>query len=370
MKSVLLVFLVFSSFTISAQECKRVHLPRKKWSLKLRNMPNYNQGNTGICYAYSAIQLVDYWRLTHRPRITKDIMLSSPLYTAYITKKNHFLSRVAGKFSPQEGTPLDIGIGSGAIDAIRKEGMCREDVVQESISQFAKKFSLPSRSVIEVLHGAYSHWYTKKKSLKFYQSWKPEYTKEITNAWSPYWCKMTPSNATCKGVNKFIDFIINKFRQGKYMEIYDEIFSLCKKPESIILPTKKIPPAKAYTWKSQNFYKKKIIERLDRKKPQPLIISYCADILYDDKHDGLLKINAPKPGKCMQHLSIIAGKRTRNGKCQFFLKNTWGENCDSEYSDKWKCATGKGFNKRSIFGMWLDADDLSRNIYEVTYLDI
>lgn len=358
------------AFSVSAQECKRVYLPRKKWSLELRNMPNYNQGTTGICYAYAAVQLVDYWRLTHGPRITKDIMLSDPLYAAYITKKNDFMSRVVGKFGPQTGTPLDVGFGKSTIDAIRKNGMCREDIIQKSIAQFAKKFSLPPNIVIEVLHGVYADWHEKKGSLKFYQKWRPQYTEELVDAYTPYRCKKRPKTASCKGSKEFINLIIKNFQKGKSMEIYDNIFSLCNKPKSIILPTKRLPPVETHTWKSQNYYKRKIIERLDKKNAQPVIISYCADILYNDKHDGLLRTNSPRPGKCSQHLSLIAGKRTRNGKCQFFLKNTWGENCNWDYSDKWECATGRGSNNRSVFGMWLDADDLTRNVFQVTYLEI
>lgn len=47
----------------------------------LHQMPNYNQRDVGICYAYAAIQLVDYWRQTMFPNITKDISLSNPSFT-------------------------------------------------------------------------------------------------------------------------------------------------------------------------------------------------------------------------------------------------------------------------------------------------
>jgi len=57
-------------------------------------MPNYNQGATNTCYAYTAIQLMDYWRLTHGLRITKNIALSDPMYAAYLFKKYSFANKL------------------------------------------------------------------------------------------------------------------------------------------------------------------------------------------------------------------------------------------------------------------------------------
>ena len=85
-------------------------------------MPLYNQGETGICYAYSAIELVDYWRETFGLRITKNIALSSPVYAAFLTRK----------ISPnlKKGT-LKGGTVGMALKAIKKYGMCFFDMICE-----------------------------------------------------------------------------------------------------------------------------------------------------------------------------------------------------------------------------------------------
>ena len=56
------------------------------WNGLMRQMPLYDQGQTGLCYAYAAIQLVDYWRETKGLKVTKKIGLSSPVYAALLLK--------------------------------------------------------------------------------------------------------------------------------------------------------------------------------------------------------------------------------------------------------------------------------------------
>ena len=103
----LIIFFSFFSINhIQAKGCKRVNLLTRKWGMFPRQMPLYDQGRSHICYAYTAAQMLDYWRETHGGKIGKMKMgQSSPLYAALLTRlvyapsdryKNSF-KRVQGK---------------------------------------------------------------------------------------------------------------------------------------------------------------------------------------------------------------------------------------------------------------------------------
>src|SRR5215831_9274963 len=90
----LFLFLIPVGNTISANsDCSSVNLfldpqwgkavlaseKSNLWRGYTKQMPVYDQGRAGICYAYTAAQMVDYWRITKGTRVTKNINLSTPL---------------------------------------------------------------------------------------------------------------------------------------------------------------------------------------------------------------------------------------------------------------------------------------------------
>jgi hypothetical protein len=96
LKIFIFLFFIFNTKSFSNDyECKSVNLfdplwrkaslAWKKsniWKGYTKQIPIYDQGKVGICYAYAAAQMADFWRITKGTRVTKDINLSTPLYAA------------------------------------------------------------------------------------------------------------------------------------------------------------------------------------------------------------------------------------------------------------------------------------------------
>ena len=135
------------------------------------------------------------------------------------------------------------------------------------------------------------------------------------------------------------------------------------KKESIILNSKKLP---RLTIKGKRDLKdpmklyKLMTKQLNRKKSTGMGISYCAKVLKKPQYVGFIGRRTSIDSKCGNHASLVVGKRARGGKCQFLVRNTWGNSC--RY--KWECERNK---KGKEEGIWIDAEALINNIYELQY---
>ena len=70
-----------------ASSCKRVNLLYKKWGMFKRQMPLYDQGENGICYAYAASQMTDYWREVNGLQLKGMKMgQSTPVFAAILAR--------------------------------------------------------------------------------------------------------------------------------------------------------------------------------------------------------------------------------------------------------------------------------------------
>lgn len=114
-----------------------------------------------------------------------------------------------------------------------------------------------------------------------------------------------------------------------------------------------------------------ILVHLNRAEPvQPLSVGICAAMLRDGHaYRGYSK---PRRGDddgyhtasdCENHSVLVIGKRPspKTGKCQLLVQNSWGTDCDG-YAPDWikDCDQGK---------VWIDADALTRNMYDMNYLE-
>ncbi len=358
--------LINSSFAQSSECGETVFLPNKYFRVTGESVKTFNQGNTGICYAYAGIEMVDYFWKTSGARFQglppQTLPELSPLYAAYLAKKNKLFSKLIGKLSPLDGTPLDAGDPTDVVSAIREKGMCKKEVIEESFREYAKSLGMKdeydANFISDFLHYWFSSYYESKKGLKWYETWNSAKSAEFKKNYISDICKGKPKKF-CDDFSLFLNKILPAFEKGKYLAIYDEMFKLCQNPENIYRANLVIPPIENkfnFTHRDGEGIKKRVIQLLSRPNATPLIISYCANVLSDSSVRG-------KP--CHRHVSVLMGKRQKAGKCQFFLKNTWGENCEG-IDPKYNCERQNNPNKygeKFTFGLWIDADDLSNNIY-------
>lgn len=150
-----------------------------------------------------------------------------------------------------------------------------------------------------------------------------------------------------------------------------------------------LPKALRYNFRTLNtddsyagFIQKKL-----READSPISIAYCANIWKDPSYQGIsynqkgerdvLKKN------CQYHESLIVGQKEIGGSCNFLIRNTWGTNW-SAYNRKWNClcrnkVTGEFLDNcnyqnhgesYSVEACWIPMNQLSKNIGQVTVLDL
>jgi hypothetical protein len=361
-------------FQPQAEECSRVNLARDKWALEYKDMPNYDQGATNICYGYTAAQMVDYWKRSHNPKtFAQNMTHSSPLYAAYLFKKFSFGGKVLDSLSligKPSNTPVDLGLLHSTIMEIKKNGMCNQIIIEKNLKQFTKKMGFETFDFYPMMYYFFAEFTRLKGELSWYQKWNNQKTQELRALTTSSYCDGSNPKA-CGEANKIFDKVLPYFVKNESIKLYDEIFGDCKNPENHDVFLRNLPKPTTYTLRPASYVKNSMIQLLDRPNAQPIGVSYCMEILKTSGFVGLNKINIPTK-ECGLHASIVIGKRTRNGRCEFLLKNTWGEDC-SHYSPNWECELGEGIlrpkskSANRSFGIWMDSEELSRNIIQFTY---
>jgi hypothetical protein len=100
---------------------------------------------------------------------------------------------------------------------------------------------------------------------------------------------------------------------------------------------------------------------LEMKPAQSAGIQYCEKLL--EKGPGFEGLNIfgfgkmDKVNKRGVHASIVVGRRKKNGKCQYLIRNSYGEG--RGYHKAWDCEKGQ---------VWVNREDLERNLMEVTFI--
>lgn len=377
MKNGFFVFLLI--FTVSNlygnDSCKNINLTLEKkwgraaykkigvdtrWNSAFKQMPLYNQGATGICYAYAAVQLADYWRESKGIRVTKDIMLSSPIYASILTRQfegNRFFGR---KDISGGGTPE-------ALNSIKHYGMCRDDVIQGILDQYAKNKSIDQREFTEILESLFVNFPgdpRKIQRLSSKQIWK----KYIYNKFSFYHGRKIKNDGKIAEIFKLVAPYIDN---GNIVELMNDLFKICKNPRNVYVGTKNLPTPKEITVRSQYIQAQKSFMRelLNKKNAQPIGISYCSKFLEDKNYIGT-RPNPKYNGQmsridsvtCGGHASVIIGKRNIAGKCHYLLRNTWGDKCDYD----WRCRYNA---KKQAIGIWVSEDALFKNLSDFSWLE-
>ena len=338
---------------------------KTKWDSAIKQMPLYNQGATGICYAYSAIQLIDHWRQTKGLRITKNIALSSPVYAGLLTRQFKE-SRYYQKESI-EGGNIDI-----AINAVRHFGMCRSDILQDALNKYAdrkaKEYKVDQRELLEMIYLISTEIENPSKIMRMSDK---QITKKYIRNMGFYMGREITDSGNLPKIFKLV--AKSKLQGGGVSKLLEGLFQKCKLPTSIYLGTKRIPNPKKISLRKGN---KKAVQKhlkvlLNKRDAEPIGLGYCSTFL-KDKNYVRTKVHADpsyggqivnRDGKsCGGHASIIMGKKEIGGKCHYLIRNSWGTSCDSY---DWTC---KYNAKKEAVGIYVSEDALFRNVINFHYL--
>ncbi len=344
-----------------------------KWDHYIKQMPLYDQGQVGICYAYSAIQLLDHWRETKQHTFGKTFAgkkysykkmgVSSPVYAALLTRI------VQEKGNPyQNKTNLDAGNINLALKMIKKMGMCREDVIQKAINQYAGKNSIDQGEFTELVHLLFLNFPTNPDQLRK-MSDKQIKDKLFYGKFNYVGRKIGDDG----NIAKIFRTIGANLRNGNLTNFMHYIFKDCLDEKNIYKLSKNIPDPKNIMIRKDNVesMKKHLRTLLNRKDAQPVGVGYCSEFLKNKRYVGTKPHGQPSyagqmvtrdPKTCGGHASIIIGQKKIGGRCHYLIRNTWGKDC-SKYD--WKCETiGKGEG----MGIWVEEGALFKNLMSMTYL--
>ncbi len=409
MKNLIWIFLFILLANVSlAQDdtaCNYRNLMDDNW-LKLRNqvrstdrfidMPAYDQGRTGTCYAFAAIQLVDYWRQSRGYMPEPRISLSSPIHMAMVYKT-----------AMKKGDQLDGGMIYEAVGAIRKFGICPKPVVNKDLKEFLGRalggykitgdetgaqveedvvFTELTQGFIIQQTGAhggdgnYNSLDPKAVSFQQYLSW----TKSKSQR--PSIKKMDE-----KTLKNIYDAFMRYFAQGNYVGFVNEVLKSCANPENRIAILDQMPKPRnfkvdtfknfksknpdknevAYMSNRKSQYGEMIRSLLNRKNAPAIGLAYCSSVLSNPGTSGL----DPQGGitqKCGGHASVLVGKREVNGKCQYLLKNSWNSPgiCAKHggclYRDVRDPKSGSPYKEE--VGAWVDEENILNNLWFISYI--
>lgn len=364
------ILILILSFSVKVFSCAEVNLQTKEDS-PLKDIPVYDQNGLGACYAYAAAILLDY---ELKKNGNSDHSLTHPIWLALKYSQSVYDKSLEG------------GIMKDAINKIRKIGICKKEVIDEALTDVKKENNISHAQFLDIVELAHDIF---KKDPKM--SVDDIYTTAINK------CQAKAYNIT----NSLQDSIFASFQveEGLFSQVMPTTYlkgllAKCK-AENIYKP--EVPKAKKSCEKC-------IDEKLDEKMAEvlnagrPVGIRYCASILRYDDYRGIKDSNksgwlassrsekvklekdvenddGTKTRGCRRHASVVVGSRKNSaGKCQYLLRNSWGSRaykkfpnclCESEKGVYEECGYKDG--QPNKVGCWVDSEELTPNIYELTH---
>jgi hypothetical protein len=375
------LFALLTLLNPAARACEEVNLYNLPDS-PLRKMPIYDQDGDGLCYAYTAAQLIDFHKIRENP----DHTLTSAHWLAFAHKQwNHkrmskFVNRITsprrlfGIAKPGELGYSDINL---ALQDIEDVGTCDPAIVRDGIARF-KKTPLLNDDEFLYLFGIFTRKVKEnQKSDAFFDEIRisrifhesldeliDQRTRDLTD---PLLTRsesdLTPVELSLRNAKKNKLAELSALRRcdtagppsGPALDLYESIkgaFDFDRKNKQLELLNEKVfadcfkngnpkklelPPFKhvGEGFASNEKILRTIDEALSEKK-EPAAIGYCSKVLSSpgfnppvpfDEGIGLRVLKLAKSENvrnCSPHYSVVVGRRKRGDECQYMIRNTYG----------------------------------------------
>jgi hypothetical protein len=415
-----LIFLFLCLLSCWGLACDSVNLYEKSDN-PLHKIPIYDQDGDGLCYAYTASQLIDYHNIKKNP----DHKLSSAVWIAFAHKyknlkilKKFFNNmthprRVFGVSQKEELGYSDINI---ALSDIRSVGICDIDILQKSISKFRTSdkitedeflylFNLVFQELAEKLNKnprleeeekklifekALNKLILERKSdiLDSEDEKKTVHNLNQLRVSPELYCDSTANpSAEALQLYKQVMSMFSYDKKNKQLDLLAEsVFIDCFKEGAI----KKVEIPK--TQHIGEFYasNEKILNAIDNsldEKKSPAALGYCAKLLSAPDQQSPVKMNSglsPRVAKfvkkeniknCSPHYSLVVGRRKKENTCQYMIRNSYGSHFWNETLDCLCEKDGKQFECNykthgdqdlKVLGCWINGQNLSDGTFSVT----
>jgi hypothetical protein len=351
------VLLLLSS-TATANPCSPIDLNLTE---PLKSMPIADQDGSGVCYAETAAQQLEF-----ELKKSGQSETVSPVDLGFLLKK---------KMSSSTDVMIQSGRAEDAMDIALRTGV----VPRECIDQLLKKYTHDQAITEEEFVSTLDQEYAKQKLLPIDIN-----TKHLTPA-----CEM---NSTVSAIN----------RDGLFgetpVQILAKVLYPCERERKPVSCETCVSPGYQTVRKSAGPEMSQFLDRiLDQHEPAG--VSLCAEVLKGDLADKSGSV------KCSNHSLLAVGRRMNGNKCEYLLRNSWGgiweppgmhcacktpiayyADCN-DLEERYKIASNALFtpgkpahfeqaraafhvldseySKRVTLGCWLDSSQLQANAYSV-----
>lgn len=373
-----LIFLLFA-FPVIAQECKPMNLITEKDSPFKDQLPVYDQDGMGICYAYSAAQILNYQLIKRREHERVH-----PLWALHNSLNNQDAGNVhevwaAYQYADAQKDPF---LGGGGVlrtlKATRGEN-CQSGVVSETLKEYSKKADMSEIELVALIE----NYATKLKSVRdLKQKTDPAATLLPTEVADVVKSTIDDRKKTCKCNPKWDE--LSQFLESLASVSSTEMFAnlllpACRNSK----PIKRIgKPGGIILYKEAEAAS--VIDKKLDDVASPVAIAYCANVLRNPAYAGVVRSEKQiKLGEgCSGHASILVGKKKIGESCHFLLRNTWGPGF-SNSTKPWKClcknktdgsyvddCTNETHNNGNftVEGCWIPGDAIAKNTVDIAYL--
>lgn len=323
---------------------------RQTQSDSLKNIPIGNQDNYGVCYAYSASTLIDFYRNT----LKSDQYANSNTNPVYAAQRSALFT---GAGNIEGGEICDV------VNALSKEGQACSNysVTGDQIR------GLGLLAHAELVNSVYMPYLLHPETFQrvdpiFYPSNK---RKHLTKVQKNYlekvdayltWIKVELNRRRILNTNIPSDEAIFSFIQKTY--IGHDFTAFSTKLENWLTALDctqffKMPRL------SCNHYSGKTlttdpISLLDQTlfKQNPVGIDFCSKVLTDHDYNAS-QLGADYRKNCGFHAAVVIGKKyvSGAGKCYYLIRNSWGKDYPS-YA--WDTSSGD---------IWVEENSLAANLY-------
>lgn len=280
------------AIVVEASECKPMDLNR---GAVLHKMPVLDQDGMGICYAFTASQMVEYEAKKNGINRT-----FSPIDASFLAKA----------MDKPETFQLDAGQSDVVVKAILKDGVASRSCIDQVIKKHTVGTSLSSEEFLALVEDVWKARRTKTTEAKI--------KSDLKLTCEQYGISEGQFSDLLKDLKKpFKTFLTDLFKECNSDRQQSKIQDL-----DLHLKVEVSAPNSEIIKFMDNFLDKKTIPNL----------AICAEILQGKpKHRGLVisdkreyKRNPDGTKDCAAHSVLVTARRKVAHTCEYLIRNSWG----------------------------------------------
>jgi hypothetical protein len=306
----------------------------------MEKIPVRDQGNVDDCYAMTTATGIDAWRLSSDPDNVS--FLTSPHAVALSAKNNvskvDKAENVFNLTKNKKQAVVDFHNIGEAVRAVKKDGVCSYDAFGANFSKEGQRYGTNTFNFwvdltedYKALHHAYI-----SALIKHDSSAEQKALAEAADRFTEVLCRagFSDDQSRFQNLADLSDVIAADDAFVALKKLSDKVCAghtapLPKDfPNPVAVWNEELPDNMRGVSDRKKVYSKVIDAMFDFKKRQPLMISYCDQVLKNFGYIGLNK-DTGHLLECSNHASLIIGRGTMpDGRCGFLIRNSWGTDRD------------------------------------------